>query len=27
VFGSVFLALAAHPAPHASGHALATTLY
>ena len=27
VFGSVFLTLAAHPAPHASGHALATTLY
>jgi len=27
VFGSVFLALAARPAPHASGHALATTLY
>ncbi len=27
VFGSVFLALAAHPAPDASGHALATTLY
>ncbi len=27
VSGSVFLALAAHPAPHASGHALATTFY
>ena len=26
-FGSVFLALAAHPVPHASAHALATTLY
>jgi EmrB/QacA subfamily drug resistance transporter len=26
-FGSVFLSLAARPGPHASGHALATTLY
>ncbi len=27
VFGSVFLALAAHPAPDASGQAAATTFY